>query len=621
MGMNSLRDNIHKGRLLVIDDDQEVLLLVEKALAPHGYQIVTTPSWPEARQYLQSGHFDLIFSDLQAGEGDGEETVKTLLALGGETGVIIGVSPQRISEGRAALQCGALFYLLQPYDINELQTLIDRSLYRRAERDHHSSLTRENRELRESQEIFRSCLPLLHVDDLDLLGDLVLDLLMESCAAETGRLWLAGAGHSELSLHSRRGLPVVEPDQGERLPQCAETPVEAHLSIDRRALLVPFVANKRRFGLARLESPVGRDIFDNDDLLRIHHVVSFATATLFALQRRQELEYSLLRAPESQAYNMTFFRDHLEKGLYAAKRYDRRLTLIKVVIDNFGELRSRFLDREVRVAVEGVVATVMTVLRDSDLICTILPGQYYLLLPETDSWGALMTQRRIRKALAGKLTISDLKKNLPIRVQMRSATAPLDATTLPELDQLMEARLARLRQSLLLRGHLEDKSFWEITDLLLSPSGAPLSSQTGEGDCAFLALEGEQFAPYALAVCHEILSAMTVRGVLLWGGDDLSLPRSILAPALSGHETRTALFLLGDDATEAPDRLGGVTIPLRDGALHDKAFLLCFGEDYAYALLARRMGDGWHAFHTCDEYFVETMLAKLQDQYQFQAQI
>ena len=272
--------------------------------------------------------------------------------------------------------------------------------------------------------------------------------------------------------------------------------------------------------------------------------------------------------------------------------------------------------------VEKMVATIMTVLRDTDLICCVLPGQYYVLLPETDSWGALMAQRRIRKALRGQLLISDLKKNLPIRVQMRSATAPLDATTLPELDQLIEARLALLRHSLLLCCQLEDAGFWKIVDTLLAADAPQLLRKAGVASGTFLLLAAGAFDALALTVCQELLSAVPVRGVILWGSADLTVPRAVLSPLLGAHETKTALYLLGEVApTEALDLPGGVTIPLGDDSLGDKAFLLCLGEDYAYALLARRDGDGWHAFHSNDGYFVENMLAKLQEQYQFQAQI
>jgi two-component system, cell cycle response regulator len=621
MTLTALRQNIHKGRLLVIDAAPEVCLRIEALFALLGYQVVCCRTWPEARQLLQQDHFDLVLSDLQAGQGRGEETVKTLLALGGATAVMVGVPPDRIAEGRAALLHGAMAYLLQPYDAEEIETLVDRSLYRHEEAESYRRLGRENSELRGSREVFLSCLPLLQVDDLDRLGDLVLDTLMELCAAEAGILWLASLGQGELQLHSRRGLSQLGPVQGDRAV-VPETPAEASLSADQRALSLPLHCNGRMIGLVCLEAPVGRELFSSDDLQRAGTALSFAAVALSGGLWRQEIEHNLLRAPGSQAYNMTFFRDHLEKELYAAKRYDRKLALLKVVIANYAELTSRFHDRQVNDAVEMLVATIMTVLRDTDLICSVLPGQFYVLLPETDSWGALMTQRRIRKALRGQLLISDLKKNLPIRVQMRSATAPLDATTLPELDQLLEARLAVLRSSLLLRTQLEEAGFWKIVDTLLAADGPQLLRQADVASATFLPLGVEEFTALALAVCHELLSAVPVRGVILWGGADLAIPRSALCPLLAAHETRTALYWLGNAApTTALDFHGGVTIPLGDEALGDKAFLLCLGEDYAYALLARRDGEGWHAFQTDDGYFVENMLAKLQEQYQFQAQI
>ncbi len=620
MTLNPTRPNINKGRLLVIDADHETCLGVESIFVSQGYQVVSS-AWPEARQFLQQDHFDLVLSDLQAGQGRGEETIKTLLALGGAAEVMIGVPPAAIQEGRTALRHGAAAYLFQPYDAEELETLVDRSIYRHEEGESHRRLGRENSELRGSRDVLLSCLPLLQVDDLDRLGDLVLDTLMDLCAAEAGILWLTSVSQGALLLHSRRGLSQLGPVHGD-LAMVPETPDEANLSADQHTLSLPLSAGSRMIGLVRLESPVGRERFSGDDLQRAATARTFAAVALYGVLRRQEVEHNLLRAPGSQAYNMTFFRDHLEKELYAAKRYDRKIALLKVVIANYAELTSRFHNRQVEDAGEKLVATIMTVLRDTDLICSVLPGQYYVLLPETDSWGALMAQRRMRKALRGQLLISDLKKNLPIRVQMRSATAPLDATTLPELDQLLEARLALLRSSLLLRCHLEEAGFWKIVDTLLAVDGPQLVHKAAAKGAAFLSLAAGDFPSLALAVCQELLSAVPARGVILWGSADLTVPRSVLSPLLGTSEAKTALYLLGDAGpTEALDLPGGVTIPVGDESLRDKAFLLCLGEDYAYALLARRDGEGWHAFHSNDGYFVENMLAKLQEQYQFQAQI
>jgi hypothetical protein len=44
-------------------------------------------------------------------------------------------------------------------------------------------------------------------------------------------------------------------------------------------------------------------------------------------------------------------------------------------------------------------------------------------------------------------------------------------------------------------------------------------------------------------------------------------------------------------------------------------------EDSAYAFFARRRGRELVGFHTSDFYFVENMIAKLQEQYQLQVQI
>lgn len=619
MPFDPSRQNPSRGRLLVIAADQEALLHAGTILGPHGYQVVTPDTWAEARTLLEQERFDLVLSDLSPGKGSGKETVSALRALGGFTELLVTVPPERLSDGREALCHGAAGYLVSPLDAAELLTLIERRLYHREEEENRARLAQEGSELRNRMAALEKCLAFLHFHDLDRLGDQILDTLMELCAAESGILWLAGIAQDDPQLRSRRGLAQI----GAASPALsAATPEAAYLqqaapacTPDQRTLYVPLRNGGAVVGLIRLDLPGERERFTPADLHSAAGAAPFAATALHALLHQQRAEHDLLRVPGSQAYNMAFFRDHLDKELLASRRYDRKLSLIKLVIDNYDELTARFHHRQVGAAIEDLLATVATVLRDADLISEIAPGLYYLLLPETDAWGALMAQRRIRKALGGQLLISDLKKNLPIQVRMRSASAPTDGTTLPVLDRLIEERLTTLRRSLLLRPPLEQAPFWTVVETLLSR----LPGQPDDGG-RFLTLDAAALEAFCTAVCRELLSDGEIRGVILRGCDDFAVAGSALSSLPLPGETRTALYLLGGSggAAETP---GWVTIPLHDDAFAGHAFLLCLGEDHAYALLARREQEHWQVFHTHDFYFVESMFAKLQEQYQLQTQI
>jgi CheY-like chemotaxis protein len=62
-------------RILVVDDEVEILELVAEILAEGGYTVVTAQSGPEGLQHLDSGEFDLLFCDLGMREMSGWDVV------------------------------------------------------------------------------------------------------------------------------------------------------------------------------------------------------------------------------------------------------------------------------------------------------------------------------------------------------------------------------------------------------------------------------------------------------------------------------------------------------------------------------------------------------------------
>jgi len=237
-------------------------------------------------------------------------------------------------------------------------------------------------------------------------------------------------------------------------------------------------------------------------------------------------------------------------------------------------------------------------------------------------WGALMTQRRIRKAIQGLLIISDMKKNMGIRVLMRSASCPGDGPTLAVLDRAAESRLATLRKSILLRGNFENAPFWKTVDTLLGADPRfPATLFERDGGGRYFRLGGDQVEELCGAICHEILETHQGRGVALRGCADFDVARKAMRLSSGRSERGLSLYLLGGRSRLDDAEAGLIPLHIVEPALADRTFLLCLGEGYAYALFARRDGEEWLAFHTGDFYFVENLLAKLQDQYQLQTQI
>lgn len=607
---------------------------VRELLAPDGYYLRAAGGGSAGVEVFMEEPFDLVLIDLVSEGRGGLETIATLLRFNPEL-ELLAFCNRDGHHAVEALKQGAAGYLCLPLNHDELLLRVNRILFRITQRGERARLTAENVELQSVLVSYRKSLALIGIRDLDRLGDLFLDTLMELLLAEGAVLWLA-SDNGELLMRCRRGL--AQPADGERriLPDEAGRKLllsgEPTLLRQGGAMAVPLRRDNEILGLARIEMPSSRAHFERGDIVTAAAVADFASAAIDNALEQQRHEQDMLRAPRGEAYNMVFFRDHLDKELYKALRYSRQLSLIKLVIENIGELTSRFHDRQVDEALKRLTGIVTTVLRDADILARDIPGHYYMLLPETDLWGALMAQKRIRKALRGALVISDLKKNVPIRLTMRAAACPVDGGTFAELDDKVNRRLAGLRDSLLIRGGFDETPFWSIIEELfgtpddlvsVSPLkvGPRLARFEGGIGGSYLRLTSAQVDAIQLAIARDACDARHSRRIVYCGCDDFAAPMQLLAAAARGEGEAPPIFLLGGRERLTSEQPHLVPIHIDDGHFARYGFLLHLGEDRAYALFFRREEQGWLAFHSSDFYFVEQLMAKLQEEYQLQAQI
>jgi diguanylate cyclase (GGDEF)-like protein len=484
---------------------------------------------------------------------------------------------------------------------------------------------------------YRQCLAFLEVQDIDRLGDLVLDTLMELLRAEGAVLWLQEHGGRQFRLRCRRGLARVTPAEevfrpGDELRRqlLAGEPVPA---AEAGGVWVPLQAGVEPLALARVESPVGRSAFGREDLLVAATVARFAASHLRNVLQLRRLQRSALRVPLGEAYTMAFYRDHADKELLKARRYGRNLSVVRLRIDNYAELNVRFRGLELETALGRLAQTVHSALRDADIMAQEAPHELHLLLPETDHWGSLVAQKRIRRALHGQLAICDLKKSYPIRLSLRSASFPGDGGSVEELERVVEGRLERLQNSLLQRGRLEGLPFWGVVGELLGGAGdfrleggnLHVSERLAQFEeprrSRYWRMPAGQLDEVLRAFCAEVIETGRVRGLLYRGCDDFDAVRDSLRGLEGLERSATTLYLLGGRRRTSWEFQRILPIHIDDGNFAKAPFLLYLNDDCAYALFVRRAGRQLIGFHTSDFYFVENMIARLQEQYQLQAQL
>jgi len=141
-----------------------------------------------------------------------------------------------------------------------------------------------------------------------------------------------------------------------------------------------------------------------------------------------------LRDPVTGLYNRGFLEGELQREIERARRYRRSLTLLTLAVE---EARSETGLNDV--TLRAVAGVLLACTRGSDTPCRSGPGEFTLLLPETDAVGATTLARRIhdlidRRAQAG---------TLPVTAHLGLASFP----AYPEVPALLEAAARAAKQA------------------------------------------------------------------------------------------------------------------------------------------------------------------------------
>jgi diguanylate cyclase (GGDEF)-like protein len=409
------------------------------------------------------------------------------------------------------------------------------------------------------------------------------------------------------------------PGWAEALGQAAPAPAPGRELDD--AFLVPLLAEDEPVGLALLADRA-RGRFGAEERAAAAAIADFAAIAVKNARRFHAVERVGLRDRDTGAYNLAYFVDYAGKEFYKARRYARAFSLAILAVENVEQLRKEGGRELWRRALRDLVTAVSRAVRDADILAKVSEGEYYVLLPETDSFGALMFVRRAAEEIRKEPSIQKLEERCPVLVSMGAATFPKDGEDFDELLHWARARVVEQRGSLLRRLHLGDLdpgAFWEMADLLLD-GGPRLPESTPS---ARLAPDADLPDAAEREAAREIGRDPRARGLLYVGGPSALDARAVLEALPPGETSARAgdqavhVYLLGRGGGGAlPSHPLVTAVPLDgDKRLASHRFLLFLSEHSAYALLA---GPDGRLFHTSDVPLVDALVSKLQTLYDLQ---
>lgn len=115
-------------RILLVDDEPDLLDLMELTLVKMGLETDRAVSVAEARECLSKTQYDLCLTDMRLTDGEGLDVIACASALPRPVPVAVITAFGNAGNAVAALKAGAFDYLSKPVALNQLRTLIKSAL-------------------------------------------------------------------------------------------------------------------------------------------------------------------------------------------------------------------------------------------------------------------------------------------------------------------------------------------------------------------------------------------------------------------------------------------------------------------------------------------------------------
>ena len=141
-----LSDRVPERRLLIVDDEDTIRLVIGRHLRGRGYDVVTASSATEALTILQGQRFALALLDVRMPGMSGLDLVPQARELDPNMAIVMLTAVNDANTATDALTQGALDYLMKPLQLGALEAAVERALHKQELLRHQRSVERTIRE-------------------------------------------------------------------------------------------------------------------------------------------------------------------------------------------------------------------------------------------------------------------------------------------------------------------------------------------------------------------------------------------------------------------------------------------------------------------------------------------
>ena len=114
-------------RILIVDDEPRILLLLQSLLKANGYQVETARDGAAALETVQKGGIDITVTDLRMAPMDGMTLFREIKAIAPSMPVILLTAYATVETAVEAMKSGIFDYLTKPFKVEDMISCLKRA--------------------------------------------------------------------------------------------------------------------------------------------------------------------------------------------------------------------------------------------------------------------------------------------------------------------------------------------------------------------------------------------------------------------------------------------------------------------------------------------------------------
>jgi diguanylate cyclase (GGDEF)-like protein len=496
--------------------------------------------------------------------------------------------------------------------------------------------------------VMESCIAIINEKNLITLYEKILTETMKSLCAKKGAFYLYVQRDESFEIINCHGIIEKGLSEWEEISEPVINELQVNNSafygisndrkVDVNSLIIPIYYEEKLYAVVKLAENSKAGKFSKHDIDVANQMINFINAAIESMKASSKDGDETLRLHNKKSFKLNYFYEFISNELRRARRYQKTFSLIYFKMENFHLIKKKIKKSTVKKYIETILDKLNLTIRETDFIAEESESKYFIVLPETDYFGSLMTMRKIESNITEDMVIKEDKNSFPVSIKMSSASFPKDGVNAKSILKALSTRLEIAKDSISEKLDMKNTPFWDLLLNLIGDEDEYSSDSIGSKkfNTANLDDGGQDkqegitftvFHPQTIRQLENVIFFETAinterKGVIYVGNSDAEHTFNIFKKLPDLEYSKSRISLITRQCIKEILFPNLTYIFTNEEVMSNFYFIIYLNEKYAYGLFTKRneVGD-YYGFHTSDSIFIENLIVKLQNHYMLQEQL